>query len=70
MTKEHFKATGNGGVKSSRRIKNLWAMHPDDVDPSDIAGMNDREFNDFLVALDLVEDYRTIPRSARPSSQL
>ena len=45
-------------------------MHPDDVDPSDIAGMNDREFNDFLVALDLVEDCRAIPESARPSSQL
>ena len=45
-------------------------MHPDEVDPSDIANMNDEEFNDFLVALDLIEDYRAIPKSARPSSRL
>lgn len=43
-------------------------MHPDTVDPSDIATMNDEEFNDFLVALDLIEDYRAIPKSSRPSS--
>ena len=42
-------------------------MHPDEVDPSDFAKMSDEEFNDFLIALNLVEDYRTIPRSARPS---
>lgn len=45
-------------------------MHPDEVDPSDIAKMSEEEFNDFLIALDLVEDYRAIPRSARPSSRL
>ena len=45
-------------------------MHPDTVKPSDIANMNDEEFNDFLVALNLIEDYRTIPKSARPSSRL
>ena len=45
-------------------------MHPDEVDPSDIAKMSDEEFNDFLVALNMVEDYRAIPRSARPSSRL
>lgn len=45
-------------------------MHPDEVDPSDFAKMSDEEFNDFLIALNLVEDYRTIPRSARPSSRL
>ncbi len=45
-------------------------MHPDEVDPSDIASMDDMEFNDFLVALNMIEDYRTIPRSARPLSQL
>ena len=45
-------------------------MHPDEVDPSDIASMDDMEFNDFLVALDMIEDYRAIPRSARPSSRL
>ena len=44
--------------------------HPDTVSPSEIAHMNDEEFNDFLVALDWVLDYRTIPRSARPSSRL
>lgn len=93
MTKEHFKAIGNGGGEelaqdkkpmSETEILKFMAgktkygypatryrtMHPDDVDPSDIAGMNDREFNDFLVALDLVEDCRAIPESARPSSQL
>lgn len=43
-------------------------MHPDTVDPSDIAKMNDEEFNDFLVALDLIEDYRAIPKNSRPSS--
>lgn len=45
-------------------------MHPDTVNPADIANMNDEEFNDFLVALNLIEDYRTIPKSARPSSRL
>ena len=45
-------------------------MHPDTVIPSDIAKMNDEEFNDFLVALNLIEDYRTIPKSARPSSRV
>ena len=45
-------------------------MHPDEVDPSDIAKMSDEEFNDFSVALNMVEDYRAIPRSARPSSRL
>lgn len=45
-------------------------MHPDEVDPSDIASMDDMKFNDFLVALDMIEDYRAIPRSARPSSRL
>ena len=45
-------------------------MHPDTVNPADIASMNDEEFNDFLVALNLIEDYRTIPKSARPSSRL
>lgn len=45
-------------------------MHPDEVDPSDIANMNDEEFNDFLVALDLIKYYRAIPKSARPSSRL
>ena len=45
-------------------------MHPDTVNPSDIANMNDEEFNDFLVALNLIEDYRTIPKSARPSSRM
>ena len=45
-------------------------MHPDNVDPSDIAKMSGEEFNDHLVALDIVLDYRAIPRSARPSSRL
>lgn len=45
-------------------------MHPDDVDPSDIAKMSGEEFNDHLVALDIVLDYRAIPRNARPLSQL
>lgn len=45
-------------------------MHPDTVNPADIASMNDEEFNDFLVALNLIEDYRTIPKSARPSSRM
>lgn len=45
-------------------------MHPDEVDPSDIASMDDMEFNDFLVALNMIEDYRTIPENARPSSRL
>lgn len=45
-------------------------MHPDTVKPSDIANMNDEEFNDFLVVLNLIEDYRTIPKSARPLSRM
>jgi len=37
-------------------------MHPDEVDPSDFAKMSDKEFNDYLVALDIVLDYRAIPQ--------
>ena len=59
-----------GGIEYRYPATRYRTMHPDDVDPSDIAGMNDREFNDFLVALDLVEDCRAIPESARPSSRL
>jgi len=43
-------------------------MHPDEVDPSDFAEMSDEEFNDYLVALDIILDYRAIPRGARPLS--
>lgn len=43
--------------------------HPDTVDPSKIAKMTPEEFNDFLVAITLVEDYRSIPKSMRPASQ-
>lgn len=45
-------------------------IHPDTVKPSEIAGMNDEEFNDFLEAICLVEDYRAIPRSSRPPSRI
>ena len=37
-------------------------MHPDEVDPSDFAKMSDKELNDYLVALDIVLDYRAIPQ--------
>ena len=43
-------------------------MHPDEVDPSDFAEMSDEEFNDYLVALDIILDYRAIPRGALPLS--
>jgi len=45
-------------------------MHPDEVDPSDFAEMSDEEFNDYLVALDIILDYRAIPRSSRPPSRI
>mgnify|MGYP000909242926 CR=1 FL=1 len=43
-------------------------MHPDEVDPSDFAEMSDEEFNDHLVALDIILDCRAISRGARPLS--
>lgn len=43
-------------------------MHPDEVDPSDFPEMSDEEFNDYLVALDIILDCRAIPRDARPLS--
>ena len=42
-------------------------MHPDTVDPSDIAKMNDEEFNDFLVALNLIEDYAAAATGLAPA---
>ena len=45
-------------------------MHPDEVDPSDFAEMSDEEFNDYLVALDIILDYRAIPGGARPLSRM
>ena len=45
-------------------------MHPDEVDPSDFAEMSEEEFNDYLVALDIILDYRAIPRGARPLSRM
>lgn len=44
--------------------------HPDEVDPSDFAEMSDEEFNDYLVVLDIILDYRAIPRGARPLSRM
>ena len=59
-----------GRIKYGYPATRYRTMHPDDVDPSDIAKKSGEEFNDHLVALNIVLDYRAIPVDARPLSQL